>query len=106
PGLKVSGYWRMTLRGPNGELKKHVEGHNVVTDVGKEALAEFLAEAAAGATQNPFRFIGIGTASTPEAASNLALGTELSRHTGVASYVSGAIYQVTATFTTGMGTGA
>lgn len=106
PGLKVSGYWKMTLRGPAGELKKHVEGHNVVTDVGKEALAQFLASAAAGATQFPFQFIGIGTNSSAEAASNTALGTELARHTGVASYVSGAVYQVTATFATGMGTGA
>lgn len=105
-GLKVSGYWRMTLYGPSGELKKHVEGHNVVTDVGKEALAAFLASSAAGALQNTFKYIAIGTDSTSEAASNTALGTEIARHTGTASYVSGAIYQVTATFATGSGTGA
>lgn len=105
-GLKISGYWRMTLRGPAGELKKHVEGHNVVTDVGKEMLAAYLASAAASATQNTFKFVGIGTDSTSEAASNTALGTEIARHTGTVSYLSGAIYQVTATFAAGSGTGA
>lgn len=105
-GLKISGYWKMTLRGPGGELKKHVEGHNVVTDVGKEALAAFLSSAAAGASDNTFKYVALGSDSTSEAASNTALGTELARHTGTVSYVSGAIYQVTATFATGSGTGA
>jgi hypothetical protein len=37
---------------------------------------------------------------------NTGLGVELSRHTGTVSYVSGAIYQVSATFAAGSGTGA
>jgi hypothetical protein len=74
--------------------------------VGKEALAQFLSSSAAGSMQNTFKHIALGTDSTSEAASNTALGTEVARHTGTVSYVSGAIYQVTATFATGLGTGA
>lgn len=51
-------------------------------------------------------YIGIGTDSTTEAASNTALGAELARHTGTVSYVSDAIYRVSATFASGVGTGA
>jgi hypothetical protein len=50
-------------------------------------------------------FVGIGTDSTAEAASNTALGTEVSRHTGTAGH-SGAVYSVIATFAAGSGTGA
>jgi len=50
--------------------------------------------------------IAIGTDATAEAASNTALGTELARTTGTASYVSDAVYRVTATFAAGTGTGA
>lgn len=52
------------------------------------------------------KYVAIGTDSTAEAASNTALGAEVSRHTGTVSYVSGQIYQVVATFATGSGTGA
>lgn len=94
------------LRGPNGELKKEVCGKNVVCTNGKEYLASFLASAAAAASTFTMRYIGIGTDSTAEAAANTALGVEVSRHTGTVSYLSNQIYQVTATFATGSGTGA
>jgi len=103
---KLNGYWKIILRGPNGEIKKEVNGKNVVCTNGKEYLASFMASAAAAASTFTMRYIGIGTDSTSEAASNTALGVEVSRHTGTVSYLSNQIYQVTATFATGSGTGA
>lgn len=104
--VKLVGRWRMELRGPDGNIKQEVAGTNVVCTNGKEYLASFLNSAAAGAATFTMRYIGIGTDSTSEAASNTALGTEVSRHTGTVSYVSNQIYQVRATFATGSGTGA
>lgn len=96
----------MELRGPDGDLKQHVQGTNVVCTNGKEFLASYLASAAAGAATFTMKYIGIGTDATAELAANTALGVELARQTGTASYVSGQIYQVTATFAAGTGTGA
>lgn len=101
----LRGKWFVKLWGPDGELKEEREGYNVITTNGKEALASLLAAGAASATTNTFKYVAIGSDSTAEAAANTALGTELGRHTGTVSYVSNAIYQVTATFATGSGTG-
>jgi hypothetical protein len=103
---KLSGYWFMKLYGPDGVLKDSREGHNVVTTNGKEALASLLASNLNSGTTNNFRYVAIGTDATAEAAAQTALLTEVSRHTGTVSYISGAIYQVTATFSAGSGTGA
>ena len=102
---KIEGYWQLELRDGQGNLKEKRAGTNVVTDVGKEYLASFLASAAAGASTFTMKYVAIGTDSTTEAASNTALGTEVSRHTGTVSYISNQIYQVRATFATGSGTG-
>lgn len=102
--IVLRGRWRATLES-GGVVKQVVEGPNVVCTNGKELLAQFLASAAATATTNTFKYVAIGTDSTAEAAAQTALGTELTRTTGTASYVSGAIYQVTATFASGTGTG-
>lgn len=105
-GLNLKGRYTATLYGPDGAVKKTVEGPNVVCTNGKEFLASFLQSAAAAASTFTMKYIAIGTDSTAEAAANTALGTEVSRHTGVVSYVSNQIYKVTATFATGSGTGA
>ncbi len=102
---RVKGEWFITLYGPDGEVKDQRQGFNVVTTVGKEFLASFLYSAAVAAATMTAKYIAIGSDSTAEAAANTALGTELARHTGTAAYVSGAIYQVTATFAAGTGTG-
>lgn len=95
----------MKLTGPNGELKQHINGENVITTVGKQYLAAFLNSAATAASTFTARYIAIGTNSTAEAASDTALGTEVARHTGTVS-VSGTVYTVVATFAAGTGTGA
>lgn len=103
--VKMKGEWFIYLYGPSGELKEKKQGFNVVTTVGKEFLASFLMSAAAGAATFTGKYIAIGSDSTAENAADTALIAETSRATGTASYVSGQIYQVTATFATGSGTG-
>lgn len=104
--VKMKGEWFIYLNGPDGRLKDKRQGFNVVTTVGKEFIASFLGSAAAGAATFTGRYIAIGTDATAESDANTALGTEASRHTGTVSYLSGQIYQVTATFAAGSGTGA
>ena len=102
----MRGEWFITLYGPEGQVKEKRQGFNVVTTVGKEFLASFLSSAAAGAATFTCKYIAIGTDATAEAVGNTALGIESARQTGTASYVSGQIFQVTATFAAGTGTGA
>ena len=104
--VALKGRWKAVLRGPDGQVKQEIEGDNVVCTNGKEFLASFLSSAAAGAATFTMKYVGIGTDATAEAAANTALGTELARQTGTASYVSNQIYRVTATFAAGTGTGA
>jgi hypothetical protein len=103
--VTLRGKWRMTLES-GGQVKEEVEGHNVVCTNGKEFLASFLSSAAAAASTFTCRYVAVGTDATAEDAANTALGTELARVSGVVSYVSNQIYQVTATFPSGTGTGA
>lgn len=104
--VTLVGRWFIKLYGPTGELKQEVSGKNVITTNGLDYLASFLNSAAAAASTFTMKYIAVGTDSTAEAASNTALGTESARHTGTVSYVSNAIYRVTATFASGSGTGA
>jgi hypothetical protein len=103
--VKLTGRYYVTLYGPDGSVKDEAEAQNVVTSVGKEFLASLLSSAAAAASTNTAKYAAIGTDATAEAVGNTALGTEAARHTGTVSYVSNAIYQVTATFAAGLGTG-
>lgn len=104
--VKLVGRWRSELKGPDGEIKDFRVGTNVVCTNGKEFLASFLYSAAVAASTFTCKYIAIGTDSTAEAAAQTALFTEVSRHTGTVSYVSNQIFQVTATFAAGSGTGA
>jgi basic membrane lipoprotein Med (substrate-binding protein (PBP1-ABC) superfamily) len=101
----LNGRWKAILES-GGVVKQEVEGPNVICTNGKEFLASFLASAAAAASTFTCKYVAIGTDSTAEAAAQTALGTELARTTGTVSYVSNQIYQVTATFSSGTGTGA
>jgi len=99
--MKLKGRWFISLYGKDGELKDYREGNNIVVDTGKSFVAEFLASSVASPASWPMYYIAIGTDNTAEAASQVALGTELDRRTGVASLATGAIYRVTATFPSG-----
>jgi hypothetical protein len=102
--MKVSGQWWMTLYGAPGEIKEQRHGHNVVVTTGHQFLADFLASAAAAASTFTMRYIAVGSDSTGELAANTALGTELARVSGIVSAAT-AIYRLTATFASGVGTG-
>jgi hypothetical protein len=102
--MKVSGQWWMTLYGAPGEIKEQRHGHNVVVTTGHQFLADFLASAAAAASTFTMRYVAIGSDSTAEAASNTALGTELARVSATVSAAT-AIYRLTATYASGIGTG-
>lgn len=100
--VTLTGRWYITLYGKDGEQKDYREGKNVITTNGLEFLASLLYSTAASNSTNTMRYVAIGTDATAEAASNTALGTETERHTGTVSYVSNAIYRVTATFPSGI----
>lgn len=103
PGVNLVGRWKAVLtRGE--EVVATQEGYNVITNSGVIALADYLSSAAASATRNTFFYVAIGSDDTAETNIDSALGTELSRHTGTVTAFS-AIYQVTATFASGSGTG-
>ena len=104
--LKMRGKFFVTLYGPDGIIKDYRHGDNVVTTVGKEFMASFLYSAAVAASTFTAKYVAIGTNSVAESASDTGLGTEVSRSTATASYVSGQILQLTATFAAGSGTGA
>ena len=104
--VEMKGKYFVTLYGINGEIKDRRFGENVVTTVGKEYLASFLYSSVVAAATFTGRYVAIGTNSTAEAAADTGLGTEVSRSTGTASYISGQILQITATFAAGSGTGA
>lgn len=101
----LKGRWTI-VHSRGDEVLKTIEGDNVVCTNGKEFLASFLYSAAVAAATFTCKYIAIGTDATGEAAGNTALGVELTRTTGTASYVSNQIFQVTATFASGVGTGA
>jgi hypothetical protein len=104
--LSLSGRYMAKLYGPDGQLKQEVVGPNVVCTNGKEFRASFMYSAAVAASTFTMKYLAIGTGAGAEAEADTGLGTEVSRTTGTVSYVSNQIYQVTATFATGSGTGA
>jgi hypothetical protein len=107
--VKVYGNWRIERHTPvNGQmaLAETREGRNIITTVGKSFLAAFLASAAAAASTFTCKYLVIGTGTGAESAGGTALDTETARHTGTVSTQANAIYQVIATFATGVGTGA
>lgn len=102
--IKTEGTWFLRLyRGDR--LVDERSGKNVITTVGKQFLANFLASAAAGASTFTCRYVGIGTDSSTASIGQTALGAELARASAVVSSAT-AIYRCTATFPSGTGTGA
>jgi len=104
--LELNGRYIATVYGPDGSIKAHKVGSNVVCTNGKEWLASFLNSAAATASTLTAKYLAVGTGTGAEAASDTGMGTEVARHTGTVSYVSNQIYQVTATFATNSAAGA
>ncbi len=104
-GIELSGRYIAKLYDEAGYLKQEVYGKNVVVTNGKEFLASFLKSAAAAASTFTMRYVAIGSGTNTESGSDTAMQSELARVSAVVSYVSGQIYQLTATFAAGVGTG-
>lgn len=102
---ELIGTWFARLYGEDGNLKEERRGLNLVTTVGKEAIASFLYSSVVSSTFHNFQYVAVGSGGAAAAITDVALGTELARVTGSVSYISGAIYSVTVTFPTGIGTG-
>ena len=105
-GLKVTGKWTIKLKDQDGKTKVERHGVNVITTEGHEFISSFLNSAATAASTFTMKYIAIGTDSTGESSTNTALGTEVSRHTGVVSNNSSGVFEIVATFAAGSGTGA
>ena len=104
-GIVIKGRWTAELFAEDGSLKDRREGDNLVVTNGKEFMASFLHSAVTGSSFT-MQFVAIGTDNTAATLADTALGTESTRTTGTASYTSGALFDVVATFEAGDGTGA
>jgi len=104
--VTISGKWTATVTDAEGSHVTSVDGNNVICTNGKDYLASFLYSATTAAATWTMFYVGVGTDATTEAAANTALGTEVGRQTGTASYTSGGIYVVVASFGAGSATGA
>ena len=102
--MKLKGKWWISLYGP--ELKEQRVGHNVITNDGLSFVASFLGSAAAAASTFTMKYVAIGTGATAEDATDTALGSEVARVEATVSNVTGAIFRLTASFGSGIGTGA
>jgi len=82
------------------EIVDEITSHNLVTTVGKGAIAERM-KASPGAAGNPITHMGIGTNATAAAVGNTALGAEVDRNALDSTAVSGAVVTYVATFAAG-----
>ena len=106
--IRIYGTWSAKCIGPDGNIKDSFkDSKNVICTNGKEFLANFLQSSVTAATSFDMTFIAVGTDSTAADAANTALGVEVARADATTvTYTSGAIYELTRTFTTGTATGA
>lgn len=90
----LTGRVKLTLFGPDGEIKQQVEDHNLVVTAGKNWLATYLAQT----NTSDMIMMAIGTSSTAVAAGDTALNGEFCTRIVGTTYASNNIYQLTATF--------
>lgn len=102
--VKLTGYIRFALIGPDGKVKENREIKNVVVTVGKNFLATWLA--AASQAGSFMQYIGLGTGTNAANASDTALQTELSTRQAGTLSAAGNVWQNQATFGAGVDTGA
>lgn len=98
----LRGRVRLELRGPDGQLKEVVETDNLVTTVGKEAIAEQLL--AAPGKEKPTN-IAVGKSGTAAAEGQTALVEELARKAISSKTRSGKGVIMKTEFAAGEGTG-
>ena len=101
-GLK--GHINLKLYDKEGNLKSEVDKHNVITTVGKQFMAAWLA---ATSQALPFmNYMGLGTGTAGAQASDTALDTPTGTRVAGSLSSSGAIWTNQVTFGPGISTGA
>lgn len=91
----LTGRVDVKLFGPDGELKQHVQNHNLVVTAGKNWLPTFLA----GTNTSQMNVMAIGISAPTIAATDVTLGGEVSNPRVIGTLAtSNNLYQVTATF--------
>lgn len=100
--LKASGSLRVVVTGADGKVKEEREFKNLVVTVGKN----FVASRMVGTASAVMSHMAIGSDSTPAAAGNTTLGSQLARVALGSSTATTNVVTYTATFPAGTGTGA
>jgi hypothetical protein len=100
--LKASGSLRVVVTGADGKVKEEREFKNLVVTVGKN----FVASRMVGTSSAVMSHMAIGSDSTPAAAGDTALGSELGRVALAGASAANNVVTYTATFPAGTGTGA
>ena len=100
--LKASGSLRVVVTGADGKVKEEREFKNLVVTVGKN----FVASRMVGTSSAVMSHMAIGSSSTPAAAGDTALGSELGRVALAGASAANNVVTYTATFPAGTGTGA
>ena len=100
--LKASGSLRVVVTDANGRVKEERSFENLVVTVGKN----FVASRMVGTSAAVMSHMALGSNSTPAAAGDTTLGTELGRVALASSTASANVVTYTATFPAGTATGA
>ena len=100
--LQASGSLRVVVTGADGQVKSEHDFKNLVVTVGKN----FVASRMVGTASAVMSHMAIGSGTTPAAAGDTTLGTELGRVALASGTATGAVATYTATFPAGTGTGA
>lgn len=103
--LKITGKVDLTLRGPDGKIKKKLSIKNLVVTAGKVFIAASMAKTTVN-TPVAMTHMAVGTLNTAPAVGDTTLATELARVTLTSSTPSSATIIYVATFGAGTGTGA
>lgn len=100
--LKASGSLRVVVTGKDGQVKEQHDFKNLIVTVGKN----FVASRMVGTASAVMSHMAVGAGTSPAAAGDTALGSELGRVSLTSGTATGAVATYTATFPAGTGTGA
>lgn len=103
--IRLRGEWTIDVYGPNGNLRDSRAGTNVVTTGGKDFIASFLVSAVAASSFFTVKYMAVGTGTTAETASDIALVSEVNRTTCTVTHNGTGIVQYVASFNTNSATG-
>jgi hypothetical protein len=99
--LTLRGEVKLTLRGPNGLVKRRFVTKNLVVTTGKEGIADQMATTP---TIGVPKYIAVGKSSTAAEAANTALGEESKRKEATTRSRSGKVLTLAVEFGAGEGT--